>query len=71
MTFQGWIVVVLTALAAAYLAWRVLGPLLGRGAEAGGCHGCSGCDLKAGTKQAPCAADAVFQIPLARRTRSE
>jgi hypothetical protein len=61
MTLQGLIVVLLSAVAAVFLAWRVLGPFLVKGAGSTGCHGCSGCDQNAGMKQKSCPEDGLVQ----------
>lgn len=38
---QSMIVLALVALAAAYLAWHVIGPFVRRAGKAAGCHGCA------------------------------
>lgn len=54
MSLQGLIVVAIAALAAAFLAWRVVGPLV-RGAASPGCYGCSTpCELKTIANRKPC-----------------
>ena len=52
---QGLIVLAFVALAAAFLAWRVVGPFVG-GSSSSGCHGCSTpCEMKTTAKRKPCA----------------
>lgn len=54
MDIQGVLVLALAAAAAAFLAWRVLGPLF-RGPTSSACHGCSAsCEPKAAAKRSAC-----------------
>lgn len=55
MNLQGLIVIAITALAACFLAWRIIGPFV-RGPASSGCHGCAtACELKTAAKRQPCA----------------
>ncbi len=55
MALQSVIVVALVAAAAAFLAWRIIGPFL-RDSPASGCHGCgTPCEMKTAARTKPCA----------------
>jgi hypothetical protein len=71
MNLQGLIVMAIAALAACFLAWRIVGPFV-RGPASSGCHGCATpCELKTVAKREPCAKPPAAAAPrAANRTYS-